>query len=98
MSLHPDDYLDGNAVAGELSRVFAIDVTAAIGQCAHCGTRKRFAESHVYMHGAGVVARCAVCEHVLLRLVSIHQHVFLDTRGITYLRLDTLQSPEARTE
>jgi hypothetical protein len=50
------------------------------------------------MRGAGVVARCAVCEHVLLRLVIVRQHVFLDTRGMTYLRLDTLQSPEARTE
>jgi hypothetical protein len=98
MSLHRDDYLDGNAVAGELSRVFAIDVTAAVGQCAHCGTRKRLAESHVYMHGAGAVARCAVCENVLLRLVSIHQDVFLDTRGMTYLRFETLHSPEARTE
>lgn len=82
------DYLDGNAAAGELSRIFAIDVTAAEGKCAHCGTTKHFAEAHVYMGGPGVVARCKMCEHVLLRLVSIRQRVFLDARGMTYLCLN----------
>jgi Family of unknown function (DUF6510) len=85
------DYLDGNAAAGELSKIFAMDVTAAEGQCAHCGATKRFAEAHLYMQCPGVVARCAVCEHVLLRLVSVRQRVFLDVRGMTYLSLDTAQ-------
>jgi hypothetical protein len=83
------DYLDGNAAAGELSKVFAMDVTAAEGQCAHCGAIKRFADTHVYMQSPGVVARCAVCQHVLLRLVSIRQRVFLDLRGMTYLTFDS---------
>jgi hypothetical protein len=85
------DYLDGNAAAGELSKIFAMDVTAAEGQCAHCGATKRFAEAHLYMQCPGVVARCAVCEHVLLRLVSVRQRVFLDVRGMSYLSLDTAQ-------
>ena len=85
------DYLDGNAAAGELSNIFAMDVTAAEGQCAHCGETKRFAEAHLYMLGPGVVARCAVCEHVLLRLVNVRQRVLLDVRGLTYLSLDTTQ-------
>jgi len=84
----PMDYLDGNAAARELSKIFAIDVTAAEGQCAHCGTKKRFAEAHVYMQSPGVVARCVVCEHVLLRLASVRQRVFLDIRGMTYLCLN----------
>jgi hypothetical protein len=29
------DYLDGNAAAGKLSKIFVMDVTAAEGQCAH---------------------------------------------------------------
>ena len=90
MSLH-NDYLDGNAVAGELSEIFAIDVTTAEGQCAHCGAIKHFAEAHVYMGGPGVVTRCAVCEHVLLRVVSVRQRIFLDVRGMTYLCLDKSQ-------
>ena len=89
------NYLDGNAAAGELSRIFAMDVTTAEGQCAHCGAIKRFAEAHLYIQAPGVVARCAVCEHVLLRLVNVRQRVFLDIRGMTYLSLDTSQLNEA---
>ena len=70
MSSQNDDYLDGNAAAGELSNIFAMDVTTAEGQCANCGATKRFAEAHLYMQGPGVVARCAVCERLLLRLVN----------------------------
>ena len=95
MSSHSYDYLDGNAAAGELGKIFAMDVTAAEGRCAHCGTTKRFAEAHLYMQGPGLVARCAVCEHVLLRLVNAGQRVFLDVRGMTYLSLDTTQLQES---
>jgi len=83
------NYLDGNAAAGELSRIFTMDVTAAEGCCAQCGTIKRFAEAHLYVQCPGVVARCPVCQHVLLRLVNVGQQVFLDVRGLTYLRLIT---------
>jgi hypothetical protein len=82
------NYLDGNAAAGELSTIFAMDVTTAEGQCAHCGAIKRFAEAHLYMQAPGIVARCAVCDRVLLRLVNARQRMFLDARGMTYLRLD----------
>ena len=95
MSSHTYDYLDGNAAAGELSKIFAMDVTAAEGQCAHCGATKHFAEAHLYMQGPGLVARCAVCQHVLLRLVNARQRVFLDIRGMTCLILDTVQLEES---
>ena len=91
MSSQTYNYLDGNAAAGELSKIFAIDVTTAEAQCAHCGATKRFAETHLYMHGPGVVARCVACQHVLLRLVNVRQRVFLDVRGMTYLSFDTTQ-------
>jgi hypothetical protein len=91
MSSHTYDYLDGNAAAGELSNLFAMDVTAAQGQCAHCGAKRRFAEAHLYMCGPGVVARCAVCQNVLLRLVNVGERVLLDLRGMTYLRIETPQ-------
>jgi hypothetical protein len=89
------DYLDGNAAAGELSRVFAVDITTAEGLCAECGTTRCLAEAHLYMHGPGLVARCPACEHVLLRLVNVDEHVFLDVRGMIYLRLETSRSQEA---
>ena len=86
------DYIDGNAAAGELSNIFAMDVTAAQGQCAHCGAIKRFAEAHIYMRGPGIVARCSVCQQVLLRLVNARQRVFLDLRGMRCFMLDTSRS------
>jgi len=95
MSSHAYDYLDGNAAAGKLSKIFAVDLTTAEGQCAHCGAKKHFAEAHLYTRAPGFVARCPVCEQVLVRLVSIRQHVFLDMRGVTYLCLDTSQLQES---
>ena len=89
MSSDPYNYLDGNAAAGELSRIFAMDVTAARGRCANCGAIKRFAEAHLYMQAPGLVARCPVCQHVLLRVVNVRQRVFLDVKGLAYICLDT---------
>jgi hypothetical protein len=88
MSTDAADYLDGNAAAGDLSKIFVVDVTAAQGQCANCGAIRRFAEAHLYMQAPGVVARCAVCEHVILRFANVGQRVFLDVRGMSYLRLE----------
>ena len=87
-------YLDGNAAAGELSRIFAVDITSAEGQCANCGARKRFAETRLYVRCPGLVARCALCGHVLLRLVNVQQRVFLDLRGMTHLTFDTTQQQQ----
>jgi hypothetical protein len=95
MNSHTYDYLDGNAAAGELTEIFATDITAAVGQCAHCGATRRFAEAHLYMQAPGFVARCSVCQHVLLRLVNAGQRVFLDLRGLTCLILDTSQLVES---
>ena len=95
MTSNAYDYLDGNAAAGELSKIFVMDVTAAEGQCAHCGAIKHFAEAHIYMKGPGIVARCAVCEQVLLRLVEVRERMLLDVRGMTYLSLETSQLEES---
>ncbi len=89
MNLESYTYIDGNAAAGELSKIFSADITTAEGQCANCGAKRRFAESHLYMHGPGLVARCAVCEHVVLRVANVRHHVVLDLRGMTYLSFDS---------
>ena len=85
MSSYTGDYLDGNAAMGALSEMFAVDITAAEGQCAFCGASKHFADARLYMDAPGLVARCAACDHVLLRLVRGENRVFLDMRGLTYL-------------
>ena len=82
-------YLDGNAAAGELSRIFAVDITGATGQCANCGAKEPFAEAHLYMECPGIVARCPRCGHVVLRFANVGGRIFLDLRGMTYLSVDT---------
>ena len=47
------------------------------------------------MMGPGVVARCSVCEQVVLRLVTAGPHLLLDARGLKYLCVDTSRSQES---
>lgn len=91
------NYVDGNAAAGELSRIFAVDITSAQGQCANCGARRRFAEAHLYLDCPGFVARCSLCDHVLLRLVNAGQRVMLDLTGMRYLTFDPTLRLESST-
>lgn len=76
-----DDYLDGNALAGPLSELFAVDVTAAISRCAHCGSTGPVACLRVYTRGPGLTARCPDCSGVVLRLVRGPDTAWLDMRG-----------------
>jgi uncharacterized protein DUF6510 len=81
------NYLDGNAAAGSLSELFAVDLTAAIAQCNGCGHTSVFAEARLYVDAPGMVARCPGCESVLLRVVTTPSDTYLDLRGLTYLRV-----------
>ena len=84
-------YLDGNAAAGALSELFAVDVTAAIVRCEGCGQTGVFADTRLYLDAPGMVARCASCDAVLLRVVTTPTDTFLDLRGLTYVRLSNSQ-------
>jgi DNA-directed RNA polymerase subunit RPC12/RpoP len=68
-----------------------MDITTAEGQCGNCGAKRLFAEAHLYLQCPGLVARCPLCGHVLLRLANIQERVFLDLRGMTNLTFDTAQ-------
>jgi predicted RNA-binding Zn-ribbon protein involved in translation (DUF1610 family) len=80
-------YLDGNVLAGALGEVFAVDVTAAVGQCVSCGTAGAMAQTQVYADGPGLVARCPACGEVVLRLVRAADRAWLDLRGVVCLQL-----------
>lgn len=81
-------YTDGNELAGPLSEIFAVDVTAAGGRCAHCGRAGPIATLRLYGHGGpGWVARCPWCEEVMLRLVATPGAAWLDLHGTSVLRL-----------
>ncbi|WP_306370127.1 DUF6510 family protein [Nocardiopsis sp. CC223A] len=77
----PATHLDGNVLAGPLSEVFAVDVTAAERHCAHCGDHGAFARLRVYTDGPGLVVRCPGCEVLVLRLVRTPRGLVLDLGG-----------------
>jgi len=82
-----DPHLDGNALAGPLRDVFAVDVTAATSRCASCGQVGAVAALHVYASAPGLVARCPGCEEVVLRMVRTPDAAWLDLRGAVSLRI-----------
>jgi hypothetical protein len=82
--------LDGNAIAGALGELFAVDVSVAALECGGCGMEGVVAEVVVYIDAPGFVARCRGCDHVLFRLVQAPDRAWLDLRGVSYLRLDVL--------
>ncbi|MDP9239743.1 MAG: DUF6510 family protein [Actinomycetota bacterium] len=82
-----DQYVDGNALAGPLGEIFAVDITVALSQCVNCGRTGPVAALRVYAHGMGVVARCSGCEAVVLRLVRGPSHAWLDLTGTVHLRI-----------
>ena len=83
MSGRPMDSLrvDGNAAAGMLSEIFAVDLTAGRAKCAGCGTMRAIGTLHVYSHGMGMVVRCPGCDGVMMRIARTPTDIWLDARG-----------------
>jgi Family of unknown function (DUF6510) len=79
--------LDGNAVAGLLQEVFAVEMTTAIGVCAGCGASEPVGAVHAY-RGAGVVLRCPHCDNVLAKIVKADTRVWIALPGIRTLAVD----------
>jgi hypothetical protein len=49
-------HLDGNMLGGALGELFTVDITAATGRCAFCGTVSAIAQTHVYTDAPGAPA------------------------------------------
>jgi hypothetical protein len=79
--------LDGNAAAGLLSEVFAIEATSAVITCAACGASGAVGAVHLYADGPGEVMRCASCAAVVMRLARVRDHIVADLRGVTTLSM-----------
>jgi uncharacterized protein DUF6510 len=78
--------LDGNAAAGPLRDVFAVEMTTAVGTCDGCGAVEAVGAVHVYM-SAGIVLRCPHCNDVLMKLVEDGERIWIDLRGVRTLVL-----------
>ena len=81
--------LDGNSVAGLLYEIFGVEMTVSPTECASCGREGELATLLAFTHAPGVILRCPSCESVMLRVVKTPDSIYLDARGVTYLRLQT---------
>jgi hypothetical protein len=77
--------LDGNAAAGQLSELFARDVTTALATCSRCHTTAPLGALAEYGQNMGVVLRCGRCDTVMLRLVRTPRAIHVDATGITVM-------------
>ena len=80
--------LDGNAAAGLLQEVFAVEVTTMVATCGGCGAAQAVGATHAY-EGAGVVLRCAGCGAVLATIVRGDGRLWIGLRGVRALEIDT---------
>lgn len=78
--------LDGNAVAGLLQEVFAVEMTTAIGTCGTCGATEAVGAIHVY-RGAGIVLCCPHCDNVLVKIVKDDERVWMGFPGVRTLEV-----------
>ena len=78
--------VDGNAVAGLLREVFAVEMTTALGTCSGCGTTQPFGATHVF-RGAGTVMRCPHCGDALVTIVEEETRVWVGFPGLRTLEV-----------
>jgi hypothetical protein len=79
--------LDGNAAAGRLLDVFAVDMTAATVMCEGCGRESALATLALYGGAVGLVLRCPSCDAVNLRLSNTGRSIHLDLRGASRISI-----------
>lgn len=77
--------LDGNVMGGLLHEVFGAEMTAAVGTCANCGSRRQVAEFVVYLGGPGTVARCRDCQALLMVITKRRTMNCVDLTGLSAL-------------
>ena len=82
--------LDGNAAAGLLQQIFAVDITMARITCGGCQSAQPLAALRLYGLPMGHVLRCPRCQSALIRAVAHEKECRLDLRGVAalHLRLD----------
>jgi len=78
--------LDGNAIAGMLQDVFAVEMTTAIETCRSCGATEPLGAAHVY-RGAGTVMLCPHCDNPLVKIVRDGARMWIGLPGLAMLQV-----------
>ncbi|HVH54078.1 MAG TPA: DUF6510 family protein [Actinomycetota bacterium] len=79
--------VDGNAMGGTLSEVFAREMTPARMTCDGCGQMEPVGAEYAYLQAPGMVLRCSHCEQVLLVVTRANGTYLLSFRGVRWLEL-----------
>ena len=90
--------LDGNAAAGALAELFAVDVTTAQSHCASCGGTSMLGAHHLYADAPALVLRCPTCSEVVLRFSSRDGRLLLDITGARLLTFSSAGSSAGPAE
>lgn len=80
-------HVDGNALAGPLSEIFEMDVTAASIRCASCEDTAVLARAMVYEKPHALIARCSACDGVLMIVLQKHDATEIDLTGTAWLSI-----------
>ena len=88
MNISPESsMLDGNAAAGLLQQIFAVDVTRASITCVGCESVQPLASLRLYGLPMGYILSCPQCHATLVRAAAHRQECWLDFRGVSTLHL-----------
>jgi hypothetical protein len=77
--------LDGNAIGGLLTEIFAAEMTSTLATCAACGAVRPLADTLVYLRGPGTVVRCRQCTSMLMVISRVRGLNCVDLSGISTL-------------
>jgi ribosomal protein L32 len=78
--------LDGNAIAGLLREIFAMEMTTAQSTCAGCGKVHLVGRVDVYLNAPGAVVRCPACGQVMMLIVHTGDRYWIDLTGTRRLQ------------
>jgi hypothetical protein len=73
--------LDGNAAAGLLGEIFAIEITSATITCDGCGASAQVGAARLYGGTMGAIFRCLMCGRTIMRVARTSAGLTLDMRG-----------------
>lgn len=73
--------LDGNAAAGSLAALFAVEPTTIIVTCEGCGREGALATLKLYGGPVGRVLRCPDCDTANVRFTDTGARITIDLRG-----------------
>jgi DNA-directed RNA polymerase subunit RPC12/RpoP len=78
--------LDGNAAAGLLQEIFALEITTAQIQCEGCGSTEAVGCLRLHAAPMGAVLRCPHCDASIMRAVRTPHGRWLEMTGARCLR------------